>query len=69
MNGNHLAALSTLEGPSGKMRSHVWLWRPKNIFDLVCQRMSRNIFRSEWTSDFPKLEYKKTCTNLPDPER
>ena len=43
---------------------HVWLWRNEDLIQLACQKLSRNLTRSEWTEYLDGLPYRQTCANL-----
>jgi WD40 repeat protein len=45
--------------------ARVWLWRPKDLIDEACSRLTRNLTYDEWQRYLPDEAYRKTCPNLP----
>jgi WD40 repeat protein len=43
----------------------LWLWRPTDLRDQACARLTRNLSRDEWAHWFPKQPYRQVCPNLP----
>jgi hypothetical protein len=43
----------------------LWLWRPADLRDQACARLTRNLSRDEWAHWFPKQPYRQVCPNLP----
>ena len=43
----------------------IWLWRPADLRDQACARLTRNFSHEEWTHWFPKQPYRQVCPNLP----
>jgi WD40 repeat protein len=43
----------------------LWLWRPGDLRDQACARLSRNLSYEEWGHWFPKQPYRNICPNLP----
>jgi len=46
----------------------VWRWRPKDLIELACARLTRNLTRTEWKQYLGEEPYRKTCENLPEGE-
>lgn len=48
----------------------VWfsLWKPDDLIEATCRRLTRNLTREEWKQYLPNEPYRKTCANLPGPE-
>jgi len=61
--GNQIASIN------GK-RDAIILWNlnPQSWVDLTCQRVGRNLTRTEWTQYFPNEEYRLTCPQWPAEE-
>ena len=44
----------------------LWLYRPEDLIDLACSRVTRNLTREEWTQYVGDvLPYQAVCPNLP----
>ncbi len=43
----------------------IWLWRPADLRDQACARITSNFSHEEWTRWFPKQPYRPVCPNLP----
>ena len=43
----------------------IWLWRPGDLIDQACARLSRNLSHNEWAHWFSKQPYRQICPNLP----
>jgi WD40 repeat protein len=44
----------------------VWLWRPEDLIDKACARVSRTLTRDEWELYIGNMEpYQTVCPNLP----
>jgi WD40 repeat protein len=57
-------SLATVEGDTVVLR----LWRPADLIDDACARLTRNLTWSEWQKYFRNSPYRKTCANLPGHE-
>ncbi|HWO00948.1 MAG TPA: hypothetical protein VNS63_16935, partial [Blastocatellia bacterium] len=44
--------------------AHVWLWRPAEIVEDLCRRLTRNMTGEEWLKYMGDQPYSKTCDNL-----
>jgi WD40 repeat protein len=53
--------LATIGGSAGRL----WLWRPQDLIDEACSRLTRNLTQDEWKHYLPTETYHKTCPNLP----
>ncbi|MBS0151397.1 MAG: TIR domain-containing protein [Nitrospira sp.] len=49
---------------------NVWFspWRPDDLIEAMCQRLTRNLTQEEWKQYLPNEPYRKTCPNFPGPE-
>jgi WD40 repeat protein len=54
-------SLATVEGDTVVLR----LWRPADLIDDACGRLTRNLTWSEWRQYFGDGPYRKTCANVP----
>jgi WD40 repeat protein len=43
----------------------MWLWRPEDMISDLCNRLPRNLTRTEWNFYIGNEPYRATCTNLP----
>jgi WD40 repeat protein len=43
----------------------LWLWRPEDLIDAACRRLTRNLSEEEWRQYVGAEPYRKTCENLP----
>ncbi len=43
----------------------IWLWRPADLRDQACARITSNFSHEEWTRWFSKQPYRQVCPNLP----
>jgi WD40 repeat protein len=41
--------------------ARVWYWKPKDLLEEACSRLSRNLTREEWKTYLPGERYRKTC--------
>ena len=46
-----------------------WLWRDADLQGHICERLTRNLSRKEWSTLFGDATYAATCDKLPVPER
>ena len=53
---------------SSDYTARVWNWRPADVVDEACARLSRNLTHEEWKRYLPGSLYRRTCSNLPVPE-
>ena len=60
-NGKHLATA----GVDGTVA--LWLWRPMDLIEEACSRLSSNLSLKEWKLYLGNEPYRKTCPNLPVP--
>ena len=49
----------------GEHSAALWLWRPGDLRDEACGRLTSNLSRQEWQRSFPGQPYHRTCPNLP----
>jgi WD40 repeat protein len=49
---------------SGDGTAQVWLWRPEDLIDAACNRLTRNLTPEEWQQYLSDEPYRKTCPNL-----
>jgi len=49
----------------GDKTVRIWLWRPEDLIDEACSRLTRNLTPEEWRQYLPGEPYCKTCPNLP----
>lgn len=42
-----------------------WLVHPKDLVDIACERVIRNLTLEEWKQHLPGVPYRATCSNLP----
>jgi hypothetical protein len=47
--------------------ARVWLWRPEDLIEMACSRLTRNLTRAEWQQYLGQEPYRATCPNLPVP--
>jgi WD40 repeat protein len=57
--GKYLATVS-----AGTTR--MWLWRPEDLSEEVCNRLTRNLTEEEWLQ-YLNNKSRKACLNLPEP--
>jgi hypothetical protein len=43
----------------------VWLWRPEDLLEEVCARLTRNLTPQEWERHFGTEPRRQTCERLP----
>jgi WD40 repeat protein len=49
--------------------ARLWRWQPDDLIQQACSRLTRNLTRSEWEQYLPGEPYRKTCPDLPGPEK
>jgi WD40 repeat protein len=47
----------------------VWHWRAEDLVADACARLERNFTRKEWRTYFGGEDYRRTCPELPAPEK
>ena len=50
--------------PEGESAVHLLRWRPQQLIDEACQRLTRNLDADEWREYIGAEPYRKTCPNL-----
>src|SRR5260370_24046255 len=50
---------------SGDHVARVSAWRPADLIEEVCQRLTRNLSLAEWRQHFETEAYKATCPDIP----
>lgn len=61
--GKYIGIVDRVEGILKSSR--VSIWRPEDLIEAACQRLSRNFTEQEWKQYFSNEPYHQTCTNLP----
>ena len=49
---------------SADKTARIWHWRPKDLLELACNRLTRNLTPKEWEEYFRDESYKKTCPDI-----